>query len=316
MKILISEQQLKKILNEETIGLDGFLDILENQYPEIQNVKELIKSFIEQSGCQYIEVKHIKMGAFGLALHDKVVINPIVLRLDLNRALYVILHEIAHQYQYKKYGRDKMYELYTGELPIDEAVKFLRHTENVADQFSIRKCRELVKMGLIKNKSLVNIGGYDNMPDIALKSLLVKLRNALRGNNINDPERVSEFMYNYIVNNINPMTNQEEMSEETDVDERSRSFAFTRKKRLYSEPERKYSSHRYRFVDRLEERDDEYQFKGPLTAVQVKSIEDTNKDAKFLTCKNCRKKFTQTTYKKRKSLPICPWCGTHNNEKK
>jgi len=316
MKILISEQQLKNILNEETIGLDDFLDILENQYPEIQNVRELIKSFIEESGCKFIEVKPIKMGAFGLALHDKVVISPIVLRFNLNRSLYVILHEIAHQYQYKKYGRDKMYELYTGELPIEDAVNFLRHTENVADQFSMRKCRELAKMGLIDYKDLVNIGGYDNMPDMAFKSLLVKLRNALRSNNITDPERVSEFMYNYVVNNINPMTNQEEMSEETGVDERSRSFAFTRKKRLYSEPERKYSSHRYRFVDRLKEEDDDFYKYKPLTAVQVKSIEDINKDAKFLTCKNCRKKFTQTTYKKRKSLPICPWCGTHNNEKK
>ena len=51
----------------------------------------------------------------------------------------------------------------------------------------------------------------------------------------------------------------------------------------------------------------------PLTDKQVKSIEDLNKDAKFLTCKNCRKKFTQTTHKGKKSLPICPTCGTHNN---
>lgn len=51
---------------------------------------------------------------------------------------------------------------------------------------------------------------------------------------------------------------------------------------------------------------------GGLTPSQIKSIENLNKDAKFLTCKNCRKKFTQTTHKKKKSLPICPYCGTHN----
>ena len=50
----------------------------------------------------------------------------------------------------------------------------------------------------------------------------------------------------------------------------------------------------------------------------IRSIElykkqnEKDKDAKFLTCKNCRKKFTQTTHKNKKSLPICPWCGTHN----
>ena len=95
------------------------------------------------------------------------------------------------------------------------------------------------------------------------------------------------------------------VNKEQEVDERSRSFAFTRKKRLFSKAERMSNPLRYKFVDRIEE-------EKPLTDKQVKSIEDLNKDAKFLTCKNCRKKFTQTTYKKKKSLPICPYCGTHN----
>lgn len=95
------------------------------------------------------------------------------------------------------------------------------------------------------------------------------------------------------------------VNKEEDIDERSRSFAFTRKKKLFSKPERMSNPLRYKFADRLEE-------EKPLTDKQVKSIEDLNKDAKFLTCKNCRKKFTQTTHKGKKSLPICPWCGTHN----
>lgn len=95
------------------------------------------------------------------------------------------------------------------------------------------------------------------------------------------------------------------VNKEQEVDERSRSFAFTRKKRLFSKPERMSNPLRYKESDRLEE----YR---PLTDKQVKSIEDLNKDAKFLTCKNCRKKFTQTTHKNKKSLPICPYCGTHN----
>jgi len=95
------------------------------------------------------------------------------------------------------------------------------------------------------------------------------------------------------------------VNKEQEVDERSRSFAFTRKKRLFSKPERMSNPLRYKESDRLEE----YR---PLTDKQVKSIEDLNKDAKFLTCKNCRKKFTQTTHKNKKSLPICPYCGTYN----
>ena len=38
--------------------------------------------------------------------------------------------------------------------------------------------------------------------------------------------------------------------------------------------------------------------------------------AKFLKCKACKKWFTQTIYKNKKSLPICPWCGKHNTDLK
>lgn len=50
----------------------------------------------------------------------------------------------------------------------------------------------------------------------------------------------------------------------------------------------------------------------------LKSIElykEKNKkddSAKFLKCVACKKWFTQTIYKKKKSLAICPWCGKHN----
>ena len=64
--------------------------------------------------------------------------------------------------------------------------------------------------------------------------------------------------------------------------------------------------------EKLNEDDDNEIRLGSLTDKQVKSIDDLNKDAKFLKCKACKKLYTQTTYKKKKSLPICPWCGKHN----
>lgn len=35
---------------------------------------------------------------------------------------------------------------------------------------------------------------------------------------------------------------------------------------------------------------------------------------KWIKCINCRKKFTQTIHKGKKSLPICPTCGTYNKQ--
>ena len=43
-----------------------------------------------------------------------------------------------------------------------------------------------------------------------------------------------------------------------------------------------------------------------------KLMDKKDDTAKFITCKNCRHKFTQTIHKGKKSLPICPTCGTHN----
>ena len=62
---------------------------------------------------------------------------------------------------------------------------------------------------------------------------------------------------------------------------------------------------------KLDEDDEDKKVNLGLTDKQVKSIDDLNKDAKFLKCKSCRKLYTQTTYKKKKSLPLCPWCGKH-----
>ena len=41
--------------------------------------------------------------------------------------------------------------------------------------------------------------------------------------------------------------------------------------------------------------------------------ESKEKSEKFVKCRNCKKKFTQTIHKGKKSLPICPYCGTDND---
>lgn len=50
----------------------------------------------------------------------------------------------------------------------------------------------------------------------------------------------------------------------------------------------------------------------------VKKVTNEGKDKetseKWIKCDNCNKKYTQTIYKGKKSLPICPHCGTHNQK--
>lgn len=208
MKLIITENQYRILLSEQvttTEGMEDLMDILLRKFPQIGDFKDTIETFISNSGCPKIEINGFKLPAAGLALHDKVVYNTTFINsnLPLGRMLYIIFHEMAHQYQYKKYGRDKMYELYNGVLPIDEAVQFLRYTENVADEFAIRKCRELYKLGLRDMGGIPKDGMYKFVPDIQLKSILVKFRNTIRNHNLEDNERISEILYNNIINILN-----------------------------------------------------------------------------------------------------------------
>jgi phage FluMu protein Com len=43
------------------------------------------------------------------------------------------------------------------------------------------------------------------------------------------------------------------------------------------------------------------------------SLEEKESGEKWIKCVNCNKKFTQTIHKGKKSLPICPRCGTNND---
>lgn len=41
--------------------------------------------------------------------------------------------------------------------------------------------------------------------------------------------------------------------------------------------------------------------------------EEKDETAKYIKCRNCKKKYTQTIHKGKKSKPICPHCGTHED---
>lgn len=43
----------------------------------------------------------------------------------------------------------------------------------------------------------------------------------------------------------------------------------------------------------------------------MKKVKDGER---FIKCDTCKKWFTQTFHKGKKSLPICPWCGRHNTQ--
>ena len=205
MKIVLTESQYYKLLNEETGGLDLFIDQIVNKFPEVEEYKDVVKSNIEKSGCHNIGFEPMSM-ANGLSLHNRVVISSGLLKDGIKPnsnaladLMFVIFHEIAHQHQYNKYSKELIYDMYTGEIETEGAVGFLRYIENVADQFALRKCRQLQSMGVIpQDQQVRDTGGYDNYTDKMFEAYLNMLKGRVQKAGITDPEDISELIYNMI----------------------------------------------------------------------------------------------------------------------
>jgi len=199
MKIILNENQFKLLLEQE--GFDEFAVEVSEKYPDSVYLLRFISDFVKKSGCQKIDIEPLEYGAFGLSLVDRVVINKKTLELPLSNFLYTLFHEVAHQYQYKKYGIDKMYGIYTGDISVDEGAKFMKYVENVADDFAIRKLREINKLFDDKIKINANINKiYEKIPIDYYKNLINIFIKIIKDGNYTSKEDISEILYNYVKN--------------------------------------------------------------------------------------------------------------------
>ena len=192
---------VRRVINEETSGLGDFIETLKSKFDMPDELVDFVVNFIEKSDCQKIEFAEFKYPALGVALHNGVLINISVLNRPLGFALFVIFHEIAHQYQYKKYGIEKMNEFYNDEISVVDTAKFMKTIETTADNFASRKIRELQAMGLIDEK-YVPIEMYKTVPESRLVAFIEDIRSKLRERNITSPDDISKFYYNLIKNNL------------------------------------------------------------------------------------------------------------------
>ena len=198
---LAESNLVRRVINEETSGLGDFIETLKLKFDMSDELVDFVVNFIEKSDCQKIEFSEFKYPALGAALHNGVLINVAILNRPLGFALFVIFHEIAHQYQYKKYGIEKMNEFYNDEISVVDTAKFMKTIETTADNFASRKIRELQGMGLIDEK-YVPIEMYKTVPESRLVAFIEDIRSKLRERNITSPDDISKFYYNLIKNNL------------------------------------------------------------------------------------------------------------------
>lgn len=188
---------IKRILNEETQNINEFISELTESFKMSEELIEFVKKFITESGCNKIEFSNFKIKGLGVALHDFVLINKIVLNSNLEFVLFVIFHETAHQYQFKKYGEDIMYNCYLGEISDTEAAKFIKTTEEVADEYAIRKIKQLQKMDLI-SKDYNPPRMYKNISLDIIGNKMLGFKNDMIGKKIDSSQKISEYFYNMV----------------------------------------------------------------------------------------------------------------------
>lgn len=191
----------KTLINEETDGITIFLNKIQAEYDISDSLYTELMEFIEKSNCKKIEFAKFNYPALGLALHNGVLINSNMIGDNLSFLIFVIFHEVAHQFQFKKYGDKIMYGVYSGDVSIDEAAKFMKHTEEVADEFAMRKIRELQKKGLIDNNYRAN-SPYRNISVQSIKSMIIRFRDELERKDITSPNDISKYFYNMVKSKI------------------------------------------------------------------------------------------------------------------
>lgn len=197
MKILINEKQYKNILSESTEGLDEVITTIKKTYNIDDEFLSKIKDFIVNSECKKITFENIRMGE-GVSLNDRVILSPMNLKKTLSDFLFVLFHEIAHQYQLKKYGAEKMFECYIGEMSIIDAATLMKKIEMVADDFAYRKLRELVKLGFLKQSDINQTGYAKNVPLGALVQMINNIKSMFKKEEFKDIQKMSEKFYNLV----------------------------------------------------------------------------------------------------------------------
>jgi hypothetical protein len=186
-------------LKEVIVGLDAFKLKTLDRFQEVTHFWDIIEDFIINSDCKKIEITQIPY-AIGASLIDRVIINPSAFNQPLTKFLFTLFHEIAHQYQYKKYGHKNMTDLYTNRLSIDEAANFMFKIEIVADEFATRKLRELVKLSYLDKNTKLPTGFYKTLPIGNFKRLISNVKLKIPDVEDKTPEQINEVLYKWIIN--------------------------------------------------------------------------------------------------------------------
>ena len=158
-------------------GLDKFLNRIQCSKNKLNSeaIREL-ELFIEESRCEAIRFEKMSMRALGISKTDECILNNKVLEIYPEYMLYVILHEVSHQYQYKKHGKDIALEIYASSTDLDTAAQKLLWLEKTADRLAIKKMKSILNAAKITPTAEIK-PRYLNLTDTEyLKKHILEIR--------------------------------------------------------------------------------------------------------------------------------------------
>ena len=189
--------------NNTINGLDTFIKTLKETFKDHLNVIDDLKEYILNSGCEAIGFDTL-YGASGISKTDKCVIADKILNKPIENALYVILHEVSHQYQYSKYGKDVMWDSYNSNIDIEKAVDMLMNIELTADRLAIIKTKHLLDSNGVKNYKNVT-AVYPKMSRQYFKSHLESLRKEVNDKEMKNVDDVNNAMHDELKKKPKPV---------------------------------------------------------------------------------------------------------------
>jgi hypothetical protein len=184
-----------KLINE-TVGLDEFIDEIKAFYPSLSEDFYLdLKNDVQKSSSLKIKLERLK-NVYGISCTNKCIISANALfEKKLVYFLYILFHELAHQHQYRKYGRNLAMDVYKNK-DIDGAIKGLRKIEDTADKFGIMKAKQYEKKFNLPHSNVSPI--YKSVPNIQLKDWVFRIQGMIKEKNLKNIEKVEEAVYNLI----------------------------------------------------------------------------------------------------------------------
>jgi len=150
-----------------------------------------IKTEIDQFNAN-ISFENISLQ--GMARDGQLIFSTRILNSSPSYLIATIFHELAHLYQYRKYGRDFVLHLYTDDQSkIKENAQFLKKVENTADRFAAAKTAFYAKK---YNFEFNYPMFYKRCLDSYFENHLSRIKSIVKQNKFTTIDEINDCIYN------------------------------------------------------------------------------------------------------------------------